>query len=288
MLLPVPAKPPRYIDPLSDFGFKYLFGNERHKEIMIGFLNALFKGQKMITDISYQTTEYGGDYVELRKVFFDLSCITQDGECFILEMQRREQEYFKDRCIYYVSRKINQQLRRGKSNWDTKLKGVYLIGLLDFRFKDSQDGQYISDHLITNADTGAIFYQKLGFKFLELPNFTKSEKEIITPLDQWVYVLKNMSRLKEIPSFLNEPVFEEIFKLAEISNLTKEERMLYESGLKAKWDYDNTIAFAREEGIEKGKYEEKKNTAMKLKEMGMPIDSIIKITGFTDKEIEQL
>ncbi|WP_158800074.1 hypothetical protein [Pedobacter sp. L105] len=64
---------------------------------------------------------------------------------------------------------------------------------------------------------------------------------------------------------------------------------LYESGLKAKWDYDNTIAFAREEGIEKGvekgKYEEKKNTAIKLKEMGMPIDRIIKITGLTAKEI---
>jgi len=165
MLLPAQEKPTRYLDPLSDFGFKHLFGNEGHKEIMIAFLNALFKGQKVITDLSYSATEYPGDHSDSKKVFFDLNCITQDGECFIMEMQRKKQKYFKDRCIYYVSRKINQQLRRGKSNWKTRLKGVYLIGLLDFRFKDNQDVQYLSDNFIINVATGTVFHQKLGFKF---------------------------------------------------------------------------------------------------------------------------
>ncbi|MBB5638578.1 hypothetical protein HDE68_004510 [Pedobacter cryoconitis] len=60
----------KYIDPLSDFGFKHLFGAEPNKDIMIEFLNALFDGQKEITDIVYSPTEYAGDEKEYRKVYF--------------------------------------------------------------------------------------------------------------------------------------------------------------------------------------------------------------------------
>lgn len=71
---------------------------------------------------------------------------------------------------------------------------------------------------------------------------------------------------------------------------------LSKSVLKAQRDYDNSIAFAREEafkeayveGFEKGRHEVKKDTAVKLMEMKMPIESIIEITGFTAKEIEKL
>ena len=48
----------KYIDPLSDWGFKRLFGSEPDKEILIDFLNALFEGQKQIVDLVYRPTEY--------------------------------------------------------------------------------------------------------------------------------------------------------------------------------------------------------------------------------------
>ena len=51
----------RFIDPFSDFGFKHLFGNEPNKDILINFLNELFKGKKIITNLIYSPTEHSGD-----------------------------------------------------------------------------------------------------------------------------------------------------------------------------------------------------------------------------------
>lgn len=42
----------RYIDPLTDWGFKRLFGTEANKEILSGFLEVLFP-DKVIRDIRY-------------------------------------------------------------------------------------------------------------------------------------------------------------------------------------------------------------------------------------------
>jgi len=40
------VKNSRYIDPLTDYGFKLLFGSEPDKDIMIDFLNASLRREK--------------------------------------------------------------------------------------------------------------------------------------------------------------------------------------------------------------------------------------------------
>ena len=42
----------RYINPLTDFGFKRLFGSEFNKELLISFLNAMFHGEQIIQDVT--------------------------------------------------------------------------------------------------------------------------------------------------------------------------------------------------------------------------------------------
>lgn len=61
-------------------------------------------------------------------------CIGEDGERFIVEMQKAKQNYFKDRSVYYASFPIQEQAQ--KSEWDFQLKAVYSIGILDFIFDD--------------------------------------------------------------------------------------------------------------------------------------------------------
>ena len=41
-------------------------------------------------------------------------------------------------------------------------------------------------------------------------------------------------------------------------------------------------------GRAEGQIEEKKATALKMKEMGLPLETICKITGFTEDEINKL
>ena len=317
-------KPGRFIDPLSDFGFKHLFGNEPNKDILIDFLNELFKGQKEITDLSFNSTEYAGDNKEFKKIFFDLLCTGRNGEQFIIEMQRAEQRNFADRAVFYTSRLINEQLPKGEAHWNIELKEVYIIAILEFKFRYHASDRYLHNVGVVNVDTGDIFYNKLGYKFLELPNFVKTEQEIETDLDRWFYLLKNMSRLDKVPAFLNKRIFQKIFKIAEVGNLTKEEKAMYDSNLKAQWDYENSIAYAKElaaeegmkegmqkgmqkgmekgmekgiekglekgirQGIEKGRHEEALYIALKMKEEGIPAAQIAKFTSLSIEEIEKL
>ena len=103
----------RYINPHTDFGFKRLFGSEFNKELLISFLNALFRGEQDVKDVTYLNSEQLGDRADARRAIFDVYCENQKGEKFIVEMQNVYQEFFKDRTIYYSTFPIREQAQRG-------------------------------------------------------------------------------------------------------------------------------------------------------------------------------
>jgi predicted transposase/invertase (TIGR01784 family) len=280
-------KPGRFVDPLTDFGFKLFFGSEPNKDILIAFLNELFKGQKVITDLVYNSTEQPGDNNAEKKVFFDLLCTGQNGEQFIIEMQRAAQRNFKDRVVFYTSRRISNQLPTGTLNWNVELKEVYLIAILEFDFQTNTD-RYLHNVSLTNTDTGETFYNKLGYKFLELSKFVKTDAEIETDLDRWFYLLKHMYHLDKIPAILNKRIFQKLFKIAEVSKLTKEERAMYDSNLKARWDYENSIAFAGEQEFERGRHTEALDIALEMLKDGFSVAQVAKLTKLSVEEIQKL
>lgn len=249
----------RFIDPLSDFGFKRIFGSEPNKDLLISFLNALFKGRKVIKDLVYNTQEKSGPAKHYRKAIFDLTCTGRDGEIFIIEMQKAEQKFFIDRAVFYTSSILYEQGQKGEKDWNYELLDVYLIGLMDFNFDNTQPGKYLHRVWLTEEETNEVFYEKLGYIFLELPNFNIGENEIKTDLEGWMYVLRNMGKMDKIPVFLHKKIFQRLFKIAEIANLNKEEYMLYERSLMEKWDTyaikqtaEEKLKKALKEGMEKG------------------------------------
>jgi hypothetical protein len=150
-------------------------------------------------------------------------------------MQRVKQKFFRDRAIYYTSALINEQGPKGDSEWDFKLQEVYLVGVMDFCFDDTAPDSYLRRVHLTDEVTGKVFYEKLGYTFLEIPQFNKTEEELETDLDKWLYLLKNLSILDKIPVFLNYRIFKKLFTISEVAQLSKEEYMLYERDLIAKW-----------------------------------------------------
>jgi predicted transposase/invertase (TIGR01784 family) len=168
--------------------------------------------------------------------------------------------------------------------------------LEDFTLEDSPVNSYLHDICLCNRDTGEIFYDKLGYTYVELSKFVKTETELETDLDKWLHVLKNMSRMEKIPVYLRKPIFEKLFSIAEYTNLTKEEKTMYDSSLKYKWDNKNVIDYARQEGmekgmvkgIEKGKREEALDIAREMKMEGLPLAQISKFTKLSAEEIEKL
>ncbi|MDQ7089503.1 MAG: PD-(D/E)XK nuclease family transposase [Methylococcales bacterium] len=75
---------------------------------------------------------------------------------------------------------------------------------------------------------GEVFYEKLHFKFLQMPLFNKQENELETHFDKWIYFLKHLETFDHIPSILNEPIFKKGFEIAEISHLKPEQYEAYQ------------------------------------------------------------
>jgi len=97
-----------------------------------------------------------------------------------------------------------------------------------------------------------------------------------------------LSRMDKIPVYLRKPVFEKLFNIAEYSNLTKEEKTMYDSSLKYKWDNKNVMDYAMKEAKLEGKLEEARDIAREMKKENIPIVQIEKFTKLSIEEIEKL
>ena len=294
----------RYINPHTDFGFKRLFGSEFNKELLISFLNALFAGKQVVRDVTYMNSEHLGERIETRRAIFDVYCENDKGERFIVEMQNVYQEFFKDRTIYYSTFPIREQAKKGE--WDFHLEGVYTIGLLNFVFESVGKGADRVQHTVKlmDVDTKEVFYDKLTYLYVEIPKFDKTESELVTMYDKWMYVLKNLSRLMERPASLQERVFTRLFEQAEIAKFNASDLKAYEDSMNAYRDIVNAIntakkdsfAEGRAEGLETGlkkgmeKGMEKRNVEIALNMLadGEPLDKISRYTGLSEDEISTL
>ena len=271
----------RYINPLTDFGFKKLFGTEPNKMLLIDFLNQILPDRK-IKDLSYSSGEKQGLTELDRKAIFDLYCIGDKGERFIVEMQKAKQNFFKDRSIFYASFPIQEQGKKNK--WNYKLDPVYSVGILDFIFDDHKDEKELLHIVELKNQRCEVFYDKLKFVYLELPKFKKKEEELETHFDKWMYVFTHLSQLQDRPKKLQDRVFAKLFEAAEIAKFTPKEREAYEESLKYYRDIKNVVDTSREEGFNDGI----EKTAKNMKIEGFTNEQIKKITGLTDNEIEKL
>ena len=244
----------RYISLLTDFGFKRIFGTKPNKDLLIDFLNSLFDGEQVITDVKFLNSEHVGDVYAERKAIFDVYCENEHGEKFIVEMQNAFQQFFKDRSLYYSTYPIREQAPKGMS-WDFQLKTVYTIAILNFDLREPAFDERDINHDVALMDikTHRIFSAKLRYKYVEVAKFDKTEDELATPYEKWLFVLKNLSRLDKRPASLKEKIFHKLFDEAQIARFTPKELHEYEDSLKAYRDIQNSIDTALRDGIEKGR-----------------------------------
>ncbi len=283
----------RYISLLTDFGFKRIFGTKPNKDLLINFLNSLFDGFQIITDVKYLNSKHVGDVYAERKAIFDVYCENEYGEKFIVEMQNAYQKFFKDRSLFYSTFPIREQAPKG-SNWNFKLDHVYTVALLNSDLDEEAFDKEDINHDVGLLDkkTHKVFNDKLSFKYVEIAKFNKTEDELITLYDKWLYVLKNLSQLDKRPEALKEKIFFKLFKEAEIAKFTPTELREYENSLKAYRDVKNSIDTAleqgREEGREQGRAEGRAEIVKAMLKRGMDINTISELTELKVDEIEKL
>ena len=121
-----------------------------------------------------------------------------------------------------------------------------------------------------------------------MPNFAKSETELETRLDKWLYFIKHLEDFQNIPTIFLDEVFEQAFEKAELSKLGQSDLDKYENSLKVYRDYKNTIDTAFDEGKIEGELVRTKIIARQAKQMGLSTDDISKLTGLSEEEIKGL
>ena len=253
--------------------------------MLISFLNALLNGEQEITDLTYLNSEHLGDGYSDRRAVFDVYCQLADGKKFIVEMQKAEQAYFKDRSIYYSTFPIREQAPKG-TKWDYHLEDVYTVGILNFVFPDNEypADSFVHEIKLTDVEDKHVFYDKLTFIYLEMPKFNKTEDELLTMFDKWMFALQNLSRLLERPKALQERIFTHLFEQAEIARFTPQERREYQESIKDYWDNYSIM----ETSFNKGKAEANRENARKMKELGISVEIISQVTGLTINEVDIL
>lgn len=285
---------PRYLNPYTDFGFKKLFGEEANKDLLIDFLNQLLPPHHQIAELNFRNSEQLPDIPLERKAIFDMNCISQTGERFIVEMQKAKLQFFKDRSLFYVTFPIREQAQKGE--WSFQLSPIYLIAILDFKYDEKEEIRKFRRDVALRDQDGDLFFDKLHFKFLQMPLFTKQEYELETHFDKWIYFLKNLESFEHIPTILNEPVFQKAFKMAELTNLSREQYTAYEQNLLDYWGVkaavdtalDEGIKQGIEQGIEQGDDKRLLIATKKMLQQGFELNTIAELLDVSLEKLQQL
>jgi predicted transposase/invertase (TIGR01784 family) len=279
-----------YVNPFTDFGFKRLFGEDANKRLLLDFLNELLHLNSKITEITFKSPEQMGDTKKDRRAVYDIYCTTEDGTFFIVEMQKAFQAYFKDRTVFYSTFPIRAQAKKGL--WDYKLSTVYCVAILAFKFaQDEYRNEYeevFEDDYLHKVELkdqhNRPFYKKLKYIFIEMPCFEKTEAQLNSRFEKWVYFLKNLEIFDEIPTILNEPIFQEAFEVAKIANFNKKQLSAYNESVKNYRDLHSVVKSAVDKAVVEAIDTTKKNTIIRTLKRGKA--TIEEIAEYNDVSVE--
>ena len=180
-----------------------------------------------------------------------------------------------------------------------ELSKPLLLDFLNFSPIDFKK-QFRTDVVLAEKDTKEQFSDKLRMIYLQLPLFKKEADECENQVERWIYLLKNMETLNRLPWAAQSAVFKKLESIADVSAMTRAERLQYDEALKK---YRDTISVfegvrmegrmegrkeGRMEGNAEGRENEKKATIRRLLASGASVDIIAIATGMSEADVRHL
>ena len=270
-----------------DRWFKRTFGWAPAKRLMTLFLTELIPERKII-DLNFGPQEHVNPIDEGKDARVDVECTDQDGSRFVVEMQLARQTDFFNRAVFNSTFAVQSQLSRGSKAF--LFPPVYFIGIMDFSFHEGN--QVLYRYSIQENKTHELMTDCLQYLFLELPNCTKAMTPEASVLDNFCYVLRNISRLPERPEGLKGEIFDLLFKSAELSTFATNEKAKYFEDMHTKEDIERMIEYAKEEGQRKGKEEGREEASVSIAKTmlkkGMEVQVISELTGLPVDAVKAL
>jgi predicted transposase/invertase (TIGR01784 family) len=270
----------RFISILSDYGFKATFGNEADTTFLKKALQALIDSPITIREISFVKNDISAITVDSRSGIYDVACIDENENHFIVEMQLSEYPEFIQRMKFYALHRFNTLVKKGEYKFEN-LPKIYCIGILAQNiFSQITDFHNIA---VLRNTKNEIIDDQLTFVTVELAKFTKAEKEIKTDLEKLIYTMKNLHTVTEasqFPKFWNEEWLKKAISEVDLRAMTSEQKLAYEMAISA-----NALAVKNEnKKIEKVRIETVKNAL----EMGLTIEQSAKLAGVSVEFVKNI
>ena len=183
----------RYVNLLSNSGFKAVFGDRANKDVVMSVINMLLPEGKRVEDILYAPTEHQGQLETNKEFRYDFMCRGTDGSFFIVEVQTSPEKFWFKRCVSYASRVYDRQNSRG-GEYD--VPPVYLIGLMGVDVKHADPvmwkDRYVSEYSFREKTTNELQDDTIFIIFAELRRFHQK----MSLISKWFYIFALKNRIK--------------------------------------------------------------------------------------------
>ena len=266
----------KMLSPKLDIVFQALFGEVGSEKITGRFLQSILKQEVSEVDLS-QSIVLRREQEDDKLGILDIMAKINEKEYCNIEMQLVDTGEIRERILYYWSKIYARQLKKGQKY--RELEKTIVILIANFEIKGLEDLKYHTEWKIMDKETQkVILTDKFELRIIELPKIKEEEQE---ELIDWLFFLENpQSERVKTKMEENEELKEAVEKLQGMSEDDYMQRIA-DLREKAILDYNSGMDTALRKGIKKGKLE----TAKKMLEKGMDIDTIVEVTGLSKDEI---
>ena len=289
----------KFLDPKNDVAFKKIFGSEKHKDILIHFINDVLelKDNDQIDEVEFLSTIQDAEIASKKQSIVDVLCRDKNGVQIIVEMQVAPTKGFEKRAQYYAAKAYSRQLNKGQEadGLYENLKAVIFIAIADYIvFPDKTE--FKSEHVILDKNSHEHDLQDFSFTFVELPKFKKEKiEELNTTLDKWCYFFKYAAKTSEADMQKIASSYKTIgdaYEVVNQYNWNEQQLIAYEQETKRVWDNRSVLEFqldkAKAEGMEQGMEQGMLKIAKDMTTKNYPLSEISALTGLSLVELQTL
>ncbi|WP_270839493.1 Rpn family recombination-promoting nuclease/putative transposase [Peptacetobacter hiranonis] len=234
------------LSPKVDFVFKRIFGNEKHPEILISFLNAVIKPKNLIKSVEIRNTDIDKEYLSDKYSRLDIKALTDKGEYVNIEIQVKNEYNMIKRSLYYWSKMFESQIVEG-DNYD-KLERTICINILDFKYL--RNSNFHNTYRLKEINTNEELTDTMELHFIEIPKLKNYEDtdEVVDMLEAWISFLKDPdSKIVSKLEMSRDEIREAKIQLIKMSSDSKE-RERYEKRMESLLEKTSSIQSAEKKG----------------------------------------
>ena len=282
-------------DVKQDYVFKKIFGSESHPNILISFLNACFKGNEIITQVTLKNSKIEKEFIEDSYSRLDILAETDQGDIINIEMQRVDEKNMVKRSLYYWSKTYSTQYI-GHSAYE-KLPRTVCINILDFGLDElKQHPNYHNIFRLQNQANGVELTDTIEIQFIELSKLVISNDDKLSLWSKFIDDANSVESLQaeaiiteiheareELARLSRDPLEAERYRMRENSLSDKHNALISAKAVGIQEGIEKGI----QEGIQKGREDEKLGIAKKLLAV-LSNEEIAESTGLTPSQIQAL